>query len=266
MLKNSSQLVTLSQNHMATTFSLTLSVPRREIRRAESCLNEAHALIDRHEKDLSEFLPESPIYRWNQASPDNKPKLKGRALDLLKVSTTLEELTGRAFSPFAKGTGISFGAIGKGYTLDGVRDLIDSWGYKNYLLNAGGSSLLLSGFASPENPWKVGWSVEGKDISYSLTHFTGHAIALGISGTSEKGFHILDPQTGAPIAHAKSALVSHPSAAYADALSTALFVAGWKSSINTFSKFIEKPGLALVDKANETSWNGTFEKQWGPLN
>lgn len=265
MLKNSLKHVTLSQNHMATTFHFTLSVPKNEIGRAQRCLKASHELVAQYEKSLSEFLVGSPIYEWNHSSLEKKPILTGHALKLLEISKTLEEITDRAFSPHAKGNGISFGAIGKGYALDGVREEIESYGFKDYLLSAGGSSLLVSGFSSPRVPWTVGWSIDGRKVALPLTHTSGFALAMGISGTSDKGNHLLDPLSGKSVTHAKSAFVSLASATYADALSTALFVSGWEKAITTFSQLTDKPAIALVNLSDEIYWNGTFEKQWGRI-
>ena len=288
MLNNSLKHVTLSQNHMATTFVFRISLPERDAPRAEACLAQCHTLVDDLENTLSEFKPESPLFKLNGAVPFEPISMASEALELLNLSRSLEMSTRGAFSAAAKGLGkfdesvrysltertaqrlsqdsiLSFGAIGKGFALDRVRTQIESWGFQDYLLSAGGSSLVVSGFSALSSPWQIGWSPNGKDSKVLLSHRSGLPIALGISGLSEQGMHILDPRAKAPIAPVKSALVSHPSAAYADALSTALFVLGWEEGLATFQTLVQKPSLALLDSNDEFHWNGTFQKHWGQL-
>lgn len=57
--------------------------------------------------------------------------------------------------------------------------------------------------------------------------------AVATSGTYERGSHLIDPHTGEPAAGAASASVTGPDLGLADALATALAVAG-------------KPGLAMI--------------------
>lgn len=288
MLNKDHILVTLRQNHMATTFDLTLSVPARSEKRAESCLLEALHSIAILESQLSEFIPTSEIYQLNEAAPRQPVRLNDSTLELIEMSAQLEASTAGAFSIAAKcgmplskaidyskkektawkrysDSKISFGAIGKGFALDQIRTQIESWGFSDYLFSAGGSSLIVSGSASRGIPWTIGWSVDGQSIFRALTHHRGHAIACGISGISEQGFHILDPRSNRKALTNLSAFVSHPSATYADALSTALFVLGWTEGLSTLNGLLDKPCLALINSDREVAWNGTFQNAWGTL-
>ncbi len=89
-------------------------------------------------------------------------------------------------------------------------------------INGGGSSLAATG-APPDSP---GWPLtftHPKDPGRELA-----AVALasgGVSGSGlGKGPHIVDPRTGTPVAHTIAAWVTAPTAAEADALSTAFMV------------------------------------------
>ncbi len=110
------------------------------------------------------------------------------------------------------------GAIGKGYALDQAAHLLrEDWGLTDFLLNAGSSTLLGCG-AMPEGE---GWSVTaGSPEPVWLKNE-----ALSGTGFEIKGAHVIDPRT------AKTVDVSRvirwavaPSAALADALSTAFMV------------------------------------------
>ena len=65
----------------------------------------------------------------------------------------------------------------------------------------------------------------------AIAELTG---AIATSGTYERGGHLIDPQLGRPAARAASASVTGPDLGLADALATAVAVAG-------------EPGLDLID-------------------
>ena len=110
------------------------------------------------------------------------------------------------------------GAIGKGYALDQAAHLLrEDWSMTDFLLNAGTSTLLGVG-TMPEGD---GWSV----TAGSPKPFWLCDEALSGTGFEVKGAHVIDPRT------AKRVDISRvirwavaPSAALADALSTAFMV------------------------------------------
>ena len=127
------------------------------------------------------------------------------------------------------------GAIGKGYALDEAKDWLGRFqhGPDSFLLHGGHSSLLARGGHNGHPGWPVG-------IGNPL--FTEKRLgtlllcdqAMATSGSNIQFFrhegkrygHILDPQTGWPVDGMLSVTVLAPSAALADALSTAFFVMG----------------------------------------
>jgi len=133
------------------------------------------------------------------------------------------------------GLEINLGAIGKGYALDRAAELLQSrWNIGSALLAGGGSSVRAIG--RPENELR-GWGV-------SIRHPSGDArtlgtvylkdSALGTSAATYQSFeyngrsygHVIDPRSGQPADTMRSASCVAPSAAEADAISTAFFVAG----------------------------------------
>ncbi|MGE0616352.1 MAG: FAD:protein FMN transferase [Bacteriovoracia bacterium] len=284
--------VCFEQNHMATTFRFVVSCVSTQRALAERVLESAHRLVSALEAELTEFQSTSPIFRLNQAAVGEAVILPAHALGLLARSEQLREATEGAFDCTAKsvtplapgarvgfdlgartawrndtGVRVGFGAIGKGYALDEVRRLLEAEGFTNYLLTAGGSSILFSGYAAPRQAWEWGWSwmkdAQGEDLGLPFSHETGQSVALGISGLHEKGEHLLDPVQGGRATRARSALVSHASAADADALSTALFVAGWDRAMGFLQKLNATVGTALIDEAETPRWNGIFQALWG---
>jgi len=111
------------------------------------------------------------------------------------------------------------GGIGKGYALDQMAIALRERGIDNALLDAGGSTLLAMGDGPTGEGWPAGTGVEGGPALQLRDR------ALSGSGFSERGEHIIDPRTAQPVSATKfNAWALAPSAALADALSTAFLV------------------------------------------
>jgi len=275
---------------MATTFTLVVSCEKDRFFAARETLSEIHQKITGLETELSEFLPESPVYQLNEAPPNYSVRFTQAGIELLEKGEQLRALTEGTFSIMAKsgclhprlewnpetrevtkssGTHVGFGAIGKGYALDVARQMLEKEGLTNYCLSAGGSSIVLSGFASQDLPWRWGWSWEkdrdGNDLGTDFSHHSGVPISLGVSGTQEKGPHLLDPRSQSRVNGPKSALVAHVSATEADALSTAFFIGGWHKTRGMMQRLLDRPIMAMIDALGIPRWNGLFQKMWGPV-
>jgi len=278
---------------MATTFSFLISMPKNRTALAKYLTSELHAKVEALENELTEFRETSPVYQLNHSTEQEWIPFTEKGFELLERALFIEKITKKAFSPLVKSshslplleldpknlrvkklngeTWLGFGAIGKGFALDHVRSALFQEGFEDFVLTAGGSSIVLSGFSDPSRlkPWSFGWSWQkdeaGDPLGVALSHETGRPIALGISGSHEKGNHIHDPRTREAVTARKSALVGSPSAADADAFSTALFIDGMEKTMTHLDEMGVEAATASVDENNIPSWNQLFRKFWGPL-
>ncbi len=265
---------------MATTFAFTVSCTEGEVLKADSVLAQAHRLVEAIESDLSEFRPQSKITEFNNATAATIVDMGVHASAVLRRSVTIAEKTSHAFDITFRSTirgslgsriqflnggkikkvdgelKVGLGAIGKGYALDQVRLLLEREGFFDYCLNAGGSSLILNGFALNSNePWTFAWSTQ-KDKGIQLQHRTGQPLALGMSGVLEQGEHIARPMTQG-VRPILGTFVGASSAMDADAYSTALFVSETAGvEIDTS----ETVAAAVIDQQKEVAWSEGFEK------
>ncbi len=133
------------------------------------------------------------------------------------------------------GLEINLGSIGKGYALDRLaRFAREEWGVSRMLLHGGTSSVYATGCPpDSERGWQVGIT-HPWDRQRRLARVWLCDRALGNSAAThqhleyngQKLGHVLDPRTGWPASGLASASVLAPSAAEADALSTAFYVGG----------------------------------------
>ncbi|MEN9811450.1 MAG: Thiamine biosynthesis lipoprotein ApbE precursor [Verrucomicrobiota bacterium] len=232
---------------MATFWELTL--PGAEPAYARQAAQAAFRELDRLEGELSRFIEHSVISRANRLPPGGDLTLTPDVLACLLVAAEVSVATGRAFDPAfrssrppnlppelppyfldpethrltsrAERLDLDLGAVGKGYALDCLADLLREWGFPAAHLNAGGSSVLAFGDeATAGDGWTAGLvDGEGHRIPVTLRD-----ASLSGSGTEEQGGHLMDPRNGRTAEARPRAWALAPSAAQADALSTAFFV------------------------------------------
>jgi thiamine biosynthesis lipoprotein len=130
---------------------------------------------------------------------------------------------------------VNFNGIGKGYALDRMAELLALHSVDEYLLHGGKSSVLARG--NQPGHGTRGWTVGLRHPlrpAERLADFCLRDQSLSTSGSGTQFFirrgqrygHILDPRTGWPAEGLYSATVIAPTAAEADALSTAFYVMG----------------------------------------
>jgi thiamine biosynthesis lipoprotein len=133
------------------------------------------------------------------------------------------------------GLEINLGSIGKGYALDrATQRLRGRWGVASGLVHGGHSSVLAIG---SEHPGRLGWPVgvshpweSGRRLAVVWLRdralATSAATFQHLEYNGRKLGHILDSRTGWPAEGLASATILAPTAAEADALSTACYIQG----------------------------------------
>ncbi|HEY2841521.1 MAG TPA: FAD:protein FMN transferase [Pirellulales bacterium] len=134
-----------------------------------------------------------------------------------------------------RGMELNLGAIGKGYALDRAAETMAAAAVENFLIHGGQSSVLARGSRglSANGGWSVGIG-HPLNPERRLAEVWLRDRALATSGASHQFFrhqgkrygHILDPRTGWPAEGVLSSTVLAPTAAEADALSTAFYALG----------------------------------------
>ena len=229
---------------MGTTFEIFIA--GQEESYAGSAAKAVFEEIDRLEGILSRFDPRSDVGQLIRLKPGQTLQVGIELTECLELADEVYRLTNGAFDVtvgsltgnreeektkqtfFGANRGglmLDFGGMGKGYALDKSLEILADWDIEHALLHGGTSTALAigdspgergsAGKEAGEKGWPVGMAGERVFL---------RDMALSGSGKEVKGEHILDPKTGEPAAGHRSAWVVHPSAAMADALSTAFIV------------------------------------------
>lgn len=136
------------------------------------------------------------------------------------------------------GVELNLNSIGKGYALDRAGEVLAAAKIEDWLLHGGHSSVLASG----GHAGHAGWPIAIRNPLFPerpLATILLRGRGMSTSGSGVQYFrhrgkrygHIIDPRTGWPIEGMLSVTVLAPTAAEADALSTAFFVLGVEKTI-----------------------------------
>jgi FAD:protein FMN transferase len=241
----------LSHAAMATVFEVFLAHP--DERYAAQGAQAAFDLVDRLERELSRFLPNSDITRINHLEPGDRTRVAASTMECLGIARHMFDLTDGAFD-VSIGTGLAslaldpdestvqatrsgvhldLGGVGKGYAVDLMAELLDEWDLGRALVHGGFSSVLALDASDEDGGWALSFS-DPRQPSRVLERVSLRQTAVGASGI-RKTDHVVDPRSGVPIRErlASWATVPRPvgddgrvgrAAAVTDALTTAFLV------------------------------------------
>ncbi len=130
------------------------------------------------------------------------------------------------------GARVDLGAIAKGYIVDRACAALLESGAAGGVVNAGGDLRYAGRIPSPARQARIADPADTRRVAVRFPVADGAAVAT--SGNYERAYeiegrrygHILDPRTGGPADGPESVTVVAESALLADALATAIFVAG----------------------------------------
>lgn len=177
-----------------------------------------------HEADavFSTYVSDSPISRLRRGEAE-LAELPGEVATVLELCQRAKEASGGWFDPWAMPGGVDPTGLVKGWAAErALRELVLAE-VTGAMVNAAGD-LMVHGCPDEAPSWRIGIAHPWRRDALACVIEADAAVAT--SGTYERGAHLIDPRSGRPAARAASATVTGPSLAIADALATALAVAG----------------------------------------
>lgn len=225
---------------MATQFQVRVAGEEKTY--AAQTAQAAFALADELESHLSRFRANSDISQLAQLAPGETLRVSEPVFACLELAKKMELATRGAFSVTASALcsqaaipqwslqnfsvrclsgklEFDLGAIGKGFALDRMAEVLREWSCPAFLLVAGGSSILAGDAPAGMAGWSCGLGDDNSPQRYWLKN-----VSLSGSGLAVKGKHILDPRSGQPAARQNRAWALCDTAAESDAVSTACMV------------------------------------------
>ena len=206
--------------------------------------------IDRQFSTYKESSEVSKIRSGELSVSDASQRVK----EIWRLCEVARDLTDGAFDPFQERLG-GFDPSGyvKGWAADQIALMAAKLGITRLHINAGGD-LTLRGGLDDARPWMIGIQHPKKAGSIAAVIPIRDG-AVASSGTYERGAHIYDSGTGAIAIGALATSVYGPDGGLADALATALMVAGREGA-----RWFLKPELAaygcwVVNRHEETTWS-----------
>ena len=233
-------------NHRAMATQFQVRIAGEEKSYSAQAAQAAFALTDQLESLLSRFRANSDISQIAQLAPREKLRLSEPVFACLEIAKRMELATRGAFSVTAAALKsqpsppqwtllkeqfsircdagkleFDLGAIGKGFALDRMAEVLREWECPAFLLVAGGSSILSGAAPFGTTGWSCGLGDDDSPQRYWLKNGS-----LSGSGLAVKGEHIFDPRTGTAAQRKSRAWAFADSAAESDALSTACMIWG----------------------------------------
>jgi thiamine biosynthesis lipoprotein len=142
---------------------------------------------------------------------------------VLTACATARELSGGWFDPWAMPGGFDPTGYVKGWAAQRALSELADLPASGALVNAAGDIACLGAQASGA-PFRIG--IADPDDPRRLAEVVELTACIATSGTYERGSHLIDPRSGQPASRVASASVVGPDLGLADALATAVAVAG----------------------------------------
>ncbi len=155
------------------------------------------------------------------------------------------------------GMEIDLGAVGKGLGVDRAMEILVRYGVTDAAVCGAASSMRVVGTAPGSPPGCCGWSFHPRnpiDTGREVAGFRLRKGAVAMSAQHEQKMvrrgevlgHVIDPRTGWPVPARFATLVIAPTAVEADALSTAILVAG-PDRASSFARVFTGVGVAFIE-------------------
>jgi thiamine biosynthesis lipoprotein len=228
-------------NHQAMATQFQVRIADEDKTYAAQTAQAAFAVTDDLESRLSRFRANSEIAQIAQLAVGEKLRLSEPVFACLTLARKMEFATRGAFSVTAAALKtqptkplwslrpnefslrcdsgkleFDLGAIGKGFALDRMAEVLREWSCPAFLLVAGGSSILAGDAPKETAGWSCGLGDDRSPERYRLKN-----VSLSGSGLAVKGEHIFDPRTGTAAPRKNRVWALTDTAAESDALSTA---------------------------------------------
>ena len=237
------------QNFGGEIYGTTYSIKIAENRSYSFLDTQIKAELNRIDYVFSTYKPTSEISLINE---DPNRVWSDEFRNLFNLSNEISNLSEGAFSP-NDANGFDFSAIGKGYAIDKIAELMEKNGVNNYFIEIGGEIRAKGLKFSDEWIFGIERPTNSKKSPYIAINVPSKGISIATSGEYREPNHIWGKGPRDLI----SVTVASSDAASADAWATALYVLGKEKGLDVAEKnnlevfFITNNG----DSIQSTKWS-----------
>jgi thiamine biosynthesis lipoprotein len=143
--------------------------------------------------------------------------------EVLELCATARERSGGWFDPWAVPGGVDPTGYVKGWAAQRALAALEDPAVTGAIVNAAGDIASIGGLSQSQG---FRFGIVNPFATREVLCVVNGAAALATSGTYERGLHLIDPHTGSAETKVASASVTGPDLGLADALATAVAVAG----------------------------------------
>lgn len=194
---------------------------RLDERNLDRCVDAAESVLHEADGVFSTWKSHSPLSRLRRGEL-TIGEVPTAVLDVLDECRTARRLSRGWFDPWSLPGGVDPTGLVKGWAAQRALDPLRGQGLSGALVNAAGDIASFGG-RDHDKPFRIG-VVQPTDPN-RIACIVESPGAVATSGTYERGMHLVNPFTGVATSSA-SATVTGPDLGLADALATALAVAG----------------------------------------
>ncbi len=188
------------------------------------------------------------------------PEAVSAALSLVEYSAI--GLTDETILLPRPGMAIGLGGIAKGYGVDRAAEVLRQAGLQHFYIDGGGD-IYVGGDAGGRD-WRVGVRNPRGAPTDLVAVVNAHDRAVVTSGDYERYsvidgqryHHIVDPRTGYPAEGCRSVTIVGPSAEWADAMATAVFVLGHEAGLRVINEIEDAEALVIDNDGQMWPSNG----------
>ena len=239
----------IMQNFGGEIYGTTYSIKIAENKSYSFLDTQIKAELNRIDYVFSTYKPTSEISLINE---DPNRVWSDEFRNLFNLSNEISNLSEGAFSP-NDANGFDFSAIGKGYAIDKIAELMEKNGVNNYFIEIGGEIRAKGLKFSDEWIFGIEKPINTKKSPYIAFNVPSKGISIATSGEYREPNHIWGKGPRDLI----SVTVATSDAASADAWATALYVLGKEKGLDIAEKnnlevfFITNNG----DSIQSTNWS-----------
>ncbi|MBN2589105.1 MAG: FAD:protein FMN transferase [Sedimentisphaerales bacterium] len=236
-------------NHLPAKQILRLSLDAFE------CLKISHQMY--HETNKAFDVTIGPLFNcWHEkdgsartpSQEEIEKASKNIGMNLLELDESLHAIW-LSVSPIQ----MDLGGVGKGYAVDKMAEMLREWSIDIALISGGFSSVLALDAPPDTKGWPLSLSNPSNRKQIIAKAYLQNR-AIGSSGV-KKGGHIISPRTGHPVEGKAASWSSAPTAAVADALSTAFMIMDLDEIEKYCSNHSDHAAMIILDDKDDSNQN-----------